>query len=245
MSEAIRMWMEISFNIAYLIVIWWFVIAMFRKKHAYMIIFALATLLTFAKVGWMIIAYSTIIKMLRKKIPEMYLLLIGITMLIMFFGVIWYDIIPSGAAIHLVGFIKIITNLDSHIIGQGLGHGGTWSLSLRHLKEYIRLGAGSESGIGTLIAELGVIGCVVYFLTLYKLADMKHMDAAAWSVALLIFSIMVLQENYASPIPAFVVVWMLFEIKEQPGLSKGAIKPSMYFKNISWTNLKLPSFGFR
>ena len=52
------------------------------------------------------------------------------------------------------------------------------------------------------------------------LINAKSFNAFAWSFALMVLSIMLLQENYASPIPAFVITWMSFEVILNSGTLK-------------------------
>ena len=69
MSESMRMWMEITFNIAYLIVVWGMVIAMYNRRHVIkpedqrvadlvMKAFALLALGDTGHVGFRVVAYA-------------------------------------------------------------------------------------------------------------------------------------------------------------------------------------------
>jgi hypothetical protein len=194
-----------------------FAVALFRRKKSFAWVFGLASFLTFAKVSWLLVGFSTLLFYLKRKLGGKKLIPVSFVILSIILVEIYLDIIPTTAFVHLLGIVKVINNWKAHLFGYGLGMGGTWAIELKGLLP--QAAKGGESGLGVMVTEIGMTGVIVYFITLSSLLNLKKLKPFSFSIILLIFTVFILQENSASPMPAFSLAWIYFESRRMDDIS--------------------------
>jgi hypothetical protein len=107
---------------------------------------------------------------------------------------------------HMLGLIGGLSNLISNPVGAGIGVGGTMS-SLKGTEN------GGESGFGTIITHMGVVGLLLYFYVgkqLFSLLNNTGREVYAFSVYCIVILINgLLQEEALLPSAAFLGWFML------------------------------------
>lgn len=147
-----------------------FVYAVQYKKIVYSIIIGLALFLTFHKASWAIAVFYIGIIFSERLKRNIFRILIYSSFIGGFVALayILIEIIPSSATVHFIGLRSGIQSAINFPLGNGLGSGGyfSWMYGVTSSNKYAYQ-LGSESGIGSIGYQLGLLGLILYIFWLY------------------------------------------------------------------------------
>lgn len=201
-----------------------------KKAYRLSLFFLIIVFLSGSKGAWLLFLNTVFLFFILKKFNGLrFASVIGLVML----QVIFAALFQSSATIHLAGLqgaIGSILNgsLDQFLLGYGIGSGGNLARFSEDSASHGWLESGSESGVGILLYQLGLVGFLFYVFVIY-LIDRRlnfnyklYKDSSNLYSLAIIYSIFVnsfMQENCVNSsvlsILLFTVVLMLSKSKRE------------------------------